>query len=86
MTKKKRFIKPERRRRRRSRGRGDEAIASPGVQAASAAATVGDFVAKEAVFRAVLRQMRGGTPVSMETAAEVSEASRGKSLSRRKQD
>ncbi|CAN0071552.1 unnamed protein product [Ectocarpus sp. 4 AP-2014] len=44
---------------------GDQSSASPRLE------TMGDFVSKEGVFRGLLRQMKGGTQVSMKTAVEV---------------
>lgn len=44
---------------------GDKSSASPLLE------TMGDFVSKEGVFRGLLRQMKGGTQVSIKTAAEV---------------
>ncbi|CAN0029475.1 unnamed protein product, partial [Ectocarpus sp. 13 AM-2016] len=44
---------------------GDQSSASPRLE------TMGDFVSKEEVFRGLLRQMKGGTQVSMKTSVEV---------------
>ncbi|CAB1096090.1 unnamed protein product [Ectocarpus sp. CCAP 1310/34] len=44
---------------------GDQSSASPRLE------TMGDFVSKEGVFRGLLRQMKGGTQVSMKTSVEV---------------
>lgn len=44
---------------------GDQSSTSPRLE------TMGDFVSKEGVFRGLLRQMKGGTQVSMKTAVEV---------------
>ncbi|CAM9284004.1 unnamed protein product, partial [Ectocarpus fasciculatus] len=44
---------------------GDRSSTSPRLE------TMGNFVSKEGVFRGLLRQMKGGTQVSMKTSAEV---------------